>query len=820
MAADQGPGRAIQPAVQHPGVTRLELFLDLIFTYAFLNVSGIAAVKLGPSDVLHGLLLMALLWRCWAAYAWLGGTVRTDRGVVPPLVFGLATILFILAVTLPEAFVDRDGGLSGPMVFAAGYVVARAGALILLNAAHEMRSGWRRMLRTWSPLLVAGPLLFAAALLPPLLPTPVLGETVRFGLIILALLIEYAGPAMRRVESLRIRSGGYWAERHGLIIIVGVGETIISIGGSQGTAFAQPITWRVIIGMACGLVIAALLWWLYFDLARFGAEAAMERATGVARSRLARDAYTYLHFPLIAGLMLLAFGLQHTLAGFTFPGEDGSRLGPVVLYSGVLLFLAGLIGFERRTLGILGRSPILGFALVLLALPVADRVPRLAQLLLVVAAVAAMVVADRTVFRARHGELHRIADPLAAQTDGVTPKELFFDLVFVFAFVQVTTLMAGDPTTGGLFRGLAVVTMLWWGWSGYARLTHRGPPERGTLLILVVAAASVLVLTVAMSQAFSAGIGGLPGPVVFAGAYAVVRLLGMAAELFYAPWRALRHRLVVAVPTVVSVTAILVAALLPVPNGDIRTLPPARVALWLAAIAVDAVGVALRSPRHQRIRSPEHWSDRHALIIIIALGEAVISMGTAVTDTPISARIIVALACGTTLLGMLWWACFGLDVLAGERALWAYRGRRRAALARDAYTYLHLPVIIGIVLVALGLRKTLGGLGAAGLFGFGGVLDPVPHLALYGGVVVYLLAGEAIWWRSGQRIRPVRLTLAAVLGVLAPVTSDLPALLALFLLTGVVAAFLVLDTVMSREVRRELGAAGVGQRASIGRQAG
>ncbi|WP_272948782.1 low temperature requirement protein A [Micromonospora endolithica] len=121
------------------------------------------------------------------------------------------------------------------------------------------------------------------------------------------------------------------------------------------------------------------------------------------------------------------------------------------------------------------------------------------------------------------------------------------------------------------------------------------------------------------------------------------------------------------------------------PDGDVRQLPPARVALWLLAIAIDVLGNTRLGLRHLAVRSAEHWADRYSLVIILGLGEAVISMGSAVVHTPIAIRIVVAGFLGTALLAALWWAYFGWDSSEGERAL-AAAARTRTMLARDAYT--------------------------------------------------------------------------------------------------------------------------------------
>ncbi|MEU1683855.1 low temperature requirement protein A [Micromonospora sp. NPDC005707] len=783
-----GVGR-IQLAGDAGGVSRLELFLDLIFVFAFLNVTGVTAEQLNAAGLPRGLLLLVLLWWCWAPFAWLGSTIRFDRGVMPVVMFGLSATLFVMGLTVREAFLDRPGGLSGPVVFALGYLVVRGTALTVAARAGAGESGPRRLaLRAWPAALAGALFLLAAALVPGHVSDGVAREWVRFTLVGCAIVAEYGGAVLVPADRWSIGSIPYWAERHALIILIGFGETIISVGLSQGVAATQPLTPAVLAGALLGVALAGALWWTYFDVARFAAEQAMERAAGTRRAVLGRDAYSFLHLPMMTGLILVALGLKKVL-GELRVGSDGatSTLTVLVLHGGVVLYLLGLVLFEVRTLRILGRSPVLGILLVAGLAPLAPHLPVLAELALLAAAVGATALADVTVFRRRHRRLHAMIGPTQGHA-GVTPKELFFDLVFVYAFLQVAALMADDPTWPGLARGLLVLAVLWQAWCAYAWLAAEVRSESPVVrLVMVLVVALTALITLASPQAIDDSRGGLPGPLIFIACYAAIRLLHLASFGLVAwqdpAWRTPPLR--AAVPTLVSLGLMLVAALLPLPVGDVRQFSPPRVGLWLLAIAVDLVGNARVGLRHLSVRSAEHWADRHSLIIIIGLGEAVISMGSAVVYTPISARIVVAAFLGTALLAALWWAYFGWDSTEGERMLAAADLRTRTRLARDAYTWLHLPMVAGIVLVSLGLRKTMSVLGSRGFFELGPPPYPLAHAALFGGVLLYLLGVQAFRWRTTGRRRPARLVQALVVAALLPLTTGLSALLALALLAGV-----------------------------------
>ncbi|SBT53019.1 low temperature requirement protein A [Micromonospora auratinigra] len=779
-----GLGR-IQLAGDGKGVSRLELFLDLIFVFVLLNVTGVTAEQLNPAGLPRGLLLLVLLWWCWAPFAWLGNSVRFDRGAMPVVMFGLSATLFVLGLTVREAFLDRPGGLSGPVVFALGYAVVRVTPLaVATRAAPPPR---RRFLRAWPPVLAGVLFLLAAAVVPTWVEGDVRQAWIRFALVGCAVVAEYGGAVWTGAGLWRIGSIPYWAERHALIILVGFGETIISIGLSQGVAVAQPLTPGVLVGVLFGVALAGALWWTYFDVARFAAEQALQRSTGERLTRLGRDAYSFRHLPMMAGLILVALGLKKALGELrVHSAESSPGLELLALYGGVVLYLVGLILFELRTLRILGRSPVLGIVLVAALVPVARHLPVLAELALLATATGAMALADVTVFRHRHRRLHARIGPTHEQ-GGVTPKELFFDLVFVYAFLQVAALMSDDPTGTGLVRGLLVLTVLWLAWCGYTWLTALVRAEIPAVrLTMVLVVALTTMITLAGPQAFNDALGGLSGPLVFVACYAAIRLLRLAVPWLVAARDATapRPRFRDATPTLVALVLLLAAALVPQPVGDIRRPAAVQVWLWLAAIAVDMVGNGRFAVRRLRIGSAEHWTDRYGLIVIIGLGEAVISMGSAVTYTPISARIVVAVFLGTALLGCLWWVYFGRDNTEERRILAVTDGPARTRLARDAYTWLHLPMVAGIVLVSLGLRKTMSVLGSRGFFEWGAAPYPLGHWALFGGALLFLLSELAFRWRVTRRVRPARVVLALVVAVLLPLTTTAPALLALALLAG------------------------------------
>ncbi len=362
----------------------------------------------------------------------------------------------------------------------------------------------------------------------------------------------------------------------------------------------------------------------------------------------------------------------------------------------------------------------------------------------------------------------------------VTPLELFFDLVFVFAFTQVTRLLVDDPTWGGVFRGMLVLAALWWAWSVYAWLTSAmDVDEGGVRLVMLAAMAAMFGVALAVPGAFG------DDAVFFGVAYLLVRLLHLVLSALVArddPDRL--GALVRFAPTAVVGPLLLVLA------GFVEG--NARVAIWLVALAIDYLGpVVIGVGRGWRVAS-EHFAERHALIILIALGESIVSIGLGV-GLELDMGVVVASALGIVVVSALWWLYFDVAAIFARRRLVQVRGLELHRLALHAYSYLHLPMVAGIVLFAFGLETTLHQLDEA--------LDNVPAVALCGGAALYLLAEITFLVRTMGRIFRRRTAAAVVLLALIPVATVIPALAALALVSAVCALLVAYEAIGRREYR-------------------
>ncbi len=231
-----------------------------------------------------------------------------------------------------------------------------------------------------------------------------------------------------------------------------------------------------------------------------------------------------------------------------------------------------------------------------------------------------------------------------------------------------------------------------------------------------------------------------------------------------------------------------------------------RLTLWIAALLVE-YGTALAWPASGwTVLSAGHWAERHALIVLVALGETIIALGLAggfAVGSPLSWPVIGAALLAVAVVAALWWAYFDTMALALEQAMHRTRDRRaRAVLARDAYTYLHLLLVAGPVLFALGLKGLIGG--RAGPAAPGGELPLFELVVLYGGVAIYLIALAALGWRVLRALRWPTVVAVVVLAGLAPVVARLPELAALGLLTVVVVAATVVQTMVDTPLRRSV----------------
>lgn len=369
----------------------------------------------------------------------------------------------------------------------------------------------------------------------------------------------------------------------------------------------------------------------------------------------------------------------------------------------------------------------------------------------------------------------------------VKPLELFFDLVFVLAITQCTALMADDPTWGGLGKGLLILALLWWSWTGYAWLTSVVEPEEGAVRIVIFAAmAGLLVAALCVPGAFG------DEATLFAVAYGVVRWAQIGLFLIASRDEpGLRQSVLgLAGGTAVGTGLLLVGSFAE---------EELQIAIWSVALLLDIIEPYLFGAEGWKL-IPGHFAERHGLIMIIALGESIVAIGVG-AEAGVDAGVVAAAVLGIIVAAALWWLYFDVVALVAERRLSeAEVGREQNEIARDSYSYLHFPMVAGIVLLALGLKKTLGDVEEP--------LKVVPAAAALGGTALYLLAHVAFRLRNVRTLNSRRLLCAILLLALIPLAVEVPALVTIGGLAAILVALIAYEAVRFADarnrVRREL----------------
>jgi low temperature requirement protein LtrA len=367
------------------------------------------------------------------------------------------------------------------------------------------------------------------------------------------------------------------------------------------------------------------------------------------------------------------------------------------------------------------------------------------------------------------------------ERESVKPLELFIDLVFVLGFTQCTALMAAEANWPGIGRGILVLAVLWWAWVSYAWLTSLIDPEEGSVrLVMLAATTGLLIVALCVPEAFG------ERALTFAIAYGAVRMGHVA---LYSTARRDNTRVRgwivgVAINTTI-VIGLLVAA--SVVDGG------AQAGLWVTAILVDWGAPARLGVAEWRL-VPAHFAERHNLVIILALGEAIVALGVG-AEIDLTASVIVAAVLGMGLASALWWIYFDVVAIVTERRLvQAPEGRVRNELARDSYSYLHFPMVAGIVLAALGLEETLAHVDEP--------LDVVHAFALLGGTAIYLLAHVVLRLRNARTVNVERLALAVVLLALIAAAVKIDALITIAAVNVLIWAMIAYETFFVYDERR------------------
>ncbi|MGW4636026.1 low temperature requirement protein A [Nocardia sp. NPDC004415] len=378
--------------------------------------------------------------------------------------------------------------------------------------------------------------------------------------------------------------------------------------------------------------------------------------------------------------------------------------------------------------------------------------------------------------------------PVTADSS-VTQIELFFDLVIVFAFTMVTDLAAHDTTAVNALRAVLVLALMWWLWIAYSWLGNVVRADEGPARVgMFVAMGGAFLAALTIPEAFTDLPGGWFGPLVFAIAYLIVRLVHVG--LFWAISAddpQLRGQLLRwALGSITVGTTLLVVAAM--------TSGVVQIVLWIAAIAGDMIWT-WAAGTDWRINSAKHFAERYGLIVIVALGESIVSIGIGVAGLPISWPIAVGSMLGLAVSGLLWWLYFDVAAISIEHAFAHARGAHQIKIAQNSYTYGHFPMIVGVIALSLGLKKVLYYVGDSSHHTLTDALYGIPLAALYGGPALFLLGVVVAKYCATKSVSVERVVVAVALCALIPVAANLPALASLSILCALLAGLVIWETV-------------------------
>ena len=372
----------------------------------------------------------------------------------------------------------------------------------------------------------------------------------------------------------------------------------------------------------------------------------------------------------------------------------------------------------------------------------------------------------------------------------VTALELFYDLVFVFAVTQVSHHLLGDLTWAGAGQSLVLLLVIWWSWNYTAWVTNELDPDSPVVRVLMIALMLASLMTaVAIPDAFG------DDALLFAASYVALQVGRHAFLTFAAAERGTLERARAGRILVWFLAAGVFWISGALADGALRT------ALWLVALAVDyGAPLALyRVPGLPRLGEDAwhvgtaHFSERFGLFIIIALGESIVVTGTATADADLTAATVAAFGCAFLATAALWWLYFTYVARIAERRLELAPNRTR--IARDAYTYLHVVFVAGIIVSAVGDELVIAHPTEP--------LEGVEVAAVVAGPAIYLLAHALFRLRLAGTISWRRLAGALACAVVGVAAAEADGLVVAVLLLAVLLAVIAVDELAAaRRARR------------------
>jgi low temperature requirement protein LtrA len=363
----------------------------------------------------------------------------------------------------------------------------------------------------------------------------------------------------------------------------------------------------------------------------------------------------------------------------------------------------------------------------------------------------------------------------ASEPQSVTFVELFFDLVFVFAVTELTAVTAHDLTLSGVVRSVLLFWLIWWAWSQFTwTLNPADTTHPGVRILTLAATGAAFVMATSVSRAFA------EDALWFAIPYVVVRVLALGLQVRIDLEQGPDHAAVWrwAALSCVGMMIVLVGALVD---------PQIRSWIWLLAILADFVAAAVAGQAQEWDLNPAHVSERHGLIVIIAIGESIIVAASAVAAAPRTAPLVATAAAALAVACLLWWTYFGWLKDALEHRLAEATPAVIGNLTRDAYSLFHFPLVGGIIGFAVAIEEMVAHPDEPA--------DAAVVAALGVGVALFVGFSAASYWRLYGRLLTVRVAMLAVMAGLLVLVAPLAPVWTLVVVAGALLALVAIEAV-------------------------
>jgi low temperature requirement protein LtrA len=327
----------------------LELFLDLVFVFAVTQIASLVGHDLTPAGAGRGLLIAWLVWWQWSQFTWAGAAMDLQsRGATRILVLCTIPATLTMAVSIPNSFQQSGHQNSGPW-FGVAYMVVQLLVLAMQGTEAWRDASTRQAFIDFGSVASIAPLFVVAG--------GFAHDRLRLTLWIVAALVNVVS-AIRGASGEWVINPVHFAERHTLFVIISLGEALVAIGA---TAADIGLSLRIFVGLVAATAVACVLWWVYFAFIPSVAEHTLEHSRTAQRGKVARDLFTFGHFPIVTGILAYAVVVKHMVAdpSASLPGND-RRL----LIAAFVMLIGGCLQIQWQVIHRLAQERFVAVAVI------------------------------------------------------------------------------------------------------------------------------------------------------------------------------------------------------------------------------------------------------------------------------------------------------------------------------------------------------------------------------------------------------------------------------------------------------------------------